>query len=779
MAILSLKFLFHCSLLLSLLFGFFPPFIHSLSTVAISETGNQTLVCAIAHGESSSFINCTTSPRRGRIVLDPALRSVSGIVGGNGFLCGLSSFHSSTTSVMVCWRFSDIGSSMTSKRVYRGPVLTNLDSGNSKICGLLNGSNALQCWQWQGFNYNYTALASNLAVGDDFVCGLSSSGQVQCLGNDANYVTNHVPMGNFSFLAAGFRHACAVSLNGSLECWGNVVGEKPRGEFTALALGENRGCALRSNKTVSCWGENGYNMPESLRNEFFISLEAKQTIFCGVRMSDYSLLCWGNEDFDSNPLVFNDMVPGPCRASNQCSCGPLPNYEEYCDQGLMICQLCSPSVGLWPPLPETPPPSPSLVVEKSGKWNAKMVALMVFGCVGSFSLLLALCSFLFFRYCRDRGSSRIHDSGRLEEGGSVPPSGQIARSQPVAPVLEKRLSQMISLGNGGQLEEFPLHVILKVTEYFSEDHKIGSGSFGSVYRATLEDGREVAIKRAETSASSSYAGGATRRSIEDKDSAFLNELEFLSRVNHKNLVRLLGYCEEGDELVLVYEYMSNYSLHNHLHKLQSSPLTSWPKRIKVALDAARGLEYLHEFAVPRLIHRDIKSSNILINATWTAKVSDFGLSLMGPQDDESHLLLRAAGTMGYMDPEYYRLEVLTSKSDVYSFGVVLLEVLSGRKAIHKNENGVPRNVVDYAVPYIIHDEIHRILDSRVPAPTPFEIEAVAYVGYLAADCVMPEGRDRPTMTEVVNSLERALEACLAPPLLSRSTTRSSIETSRS
>ncbi|XP_073286011.1 serine/threonine-protein kinase-like protein CCR4 [Primulina huaijiensis] len=780
MAILSLKFLFHYSLFLSLLFGFFLPLIYSLSTVAISETGNQTLVCAIAQNvnhsqESPSFINCTSFPRRVQIVLGPALRSVSGIVGGNGFLCALSSFYSSSTSIMVCWRFSDIGSNMTRKRIYTGPVLTNLDSGNSKICGLLDGSNALQCWQWRGFDHTNTALTSDLAVGDDFVCGLSSLGQVQCLGNDAN-VTGHVPMGNFRLLSAGFRHACAISLNGSLECWGNMAGEKPRGEFTALALGKNRGCALRSNRTVSCWGENEYNMPESLRNEFFISLEAKEAIFCGIKMSDYSLLCWGNEDFDLNPLVFNGIVPGPCRTRNQCSCGPLPNYGEYCDQGLMICQPCTPSVGLWPPLAETPPPPPSLVMEKTRKWNAKMVALMVFGCVGSFSLLLSLCSFLFFRYRRDRGSSRIHDSGHLEEGSSVPPSGQTAQAQPAAPELEKRLSQMMSLGNGGQLEEFPLHMILRVTENFSEDHKIGHGSFGSVYRATLEDGREVAFKRAETSASSSYANGATRRSVEDKDSAFLNELEFLSRLNHKNLVRLLGYCDDGDELVLVYEYMSNYSLYSHLHKLQSSPLTSWPKRIKVALDAARGLEYLHEFAVPRIIHRDIKSSNILIDARWTAKVSDFGLSLMGPPDDETHLLLRAAGTMGYMDPEYYRLEMLTSKSDVYSFGVVLLELLSGRKAIHKNENGVPRNVVDYVVPYIIHDEIHRILDPKMPAPTPFEIEAVAYVGYLAADCVMPEGRDRPTMTEVVNSLKRALEACLAPPLLSRSTTGSSMAT---
>ncbi|GLT77309.1 hypothetical protein SLA2020_489070 [Shorea laevis] len=133
---------------------------------------------------------------------------------------------------------------------------------------------------------------------------------------------------------------------------------------------------------------------------------------------------------------------------------------------------------------------------------------------------------------------------------------------------------------------------------------------------------------------------------------------------------------------------------------------------------------------------------------------------MGPTEDESPLSLRAAGTVGYMDPEYYRLQLLTSKSDVYSFGVVLLELLSGYKAIHRNENDVPRNVVDYVVPYIFKDEIHRVLDRRVPPTTPFEIEAVAHVGYVAADCVTREGRDRPSMSVIVNSLERALLACV-------------------
>ncbi|KAL8059872.1 hypothetical protein ABFX02_03G115500 [Erythranthe guttata] len=765
------------------------PFAHSLSTVAISETGNQTLVCALTHSAAnnqtpSSFLNCTGFPQRIQIPLNPQLNSVSGVVGGNGFICALTSSHPSSTSVMVCWRFSDINSNMTYTRIYKGPILTDLASGNSRICGLVNSSTSLQCWPWKDSNFTDAAantFSSSLAVGENSLCGLSEFGQVRCFGSDRN-VTDFVPDGRFSLVEAGFRHACAISTNGSLDCWGNMEGERPQGEFTSLALGENRSCAIRRiNGTVICWGENGFDLPQSLRNESFISIKAKRRVFCGVETLNFTLLCWGNEGFDSNPKVFDDVIPGPCRSREKCACGPLPNSGGYCDRGLMICEHCPVnSLSLPPPPPQSPPPpaAPSSTTISGGgkKWSGKMVAFVVVGSVGSFSFLLALSIFLFLRYIKIRGS-RIHDSGRLEEGGPPPSqsnSRQASASQPIPQPLLRKLSHLISMGNGGHLEEFPIEKLLKATENFSEEKKIGNGSFGSVYLATLDDGRQVAVKRAENSSTSSYAGPTKRAGQEEKDMAFVNELEFLSRLNHKNLVRLLGYCEDSNELILVYEYLENGTLFDHLHKnLDNSPLSSWPMRIKLALDAARGIEYLHEYAVPRVIHRDIKSSNVLIDSTWTARVADFGLSLMGPHDEEGHLSLRAAGTMGYMDPEYYRLQILTTKSDVYSFGIVLLELLSGLRAIHKNENGVPRNVVDYVLPYIVKDDIHRVLDTRVPPPTPFEIEAVAYVGYLAADCVSLEGKDRPSMSEVVNSLDRALVAFLAPPVLSRSTTASS------
>ncbi|RXH92456.1 hypothetical protein DVH24_033352 [Malus domestica] len=689
-----------------------------------------------------------------------ASSSFTALVAGDGFLCALrpppSSSSSNTNSTLSCWRFSANGTHLSHKRIYRGPPFTQLVAGNSHVCGLIqNGttstSSRLQCWQWHWFRNSTISRHeygfSSIAVGEKFVCGVSQIGKVTCLGS--NYiVVGKEPRASgknvYKAVSAGFGHACAISsVDNSLDCWGEMKGEKPQGRFTSLALGENRSCALRPNGTVVCWGENNFSLPETLKGTYFTAIEAKRSVFCGVSSSNFSLYCWGNPIFDvsNNFMVFGrDVKPGPCTGE---------------------CLSCSNPLPVPVPLPSLPPES------GSSKWSKKMIAFLVVGCVGFLALVVSVC-FFDFKYCKTRvGGSRVHDSGPLDEQPQLQAEkGAAATAGP--PVLEKRLSHLVSMGaNGASLEEFPLQLLLEATSNFSEEHKIGTGSYGSVYYATLDDGRQVAIKRAETSVSSSHVGSCTKRQ-QDQDNAFVNELESLSRLNHKNLVRLLGFFEDAKERILVYEYMNNGSLHDHLHKLPHSTLLSWAKRIKVALDAARGIEYLHEYAVPPIIHRDIKSSNILLDDTLLVKVSDFGLSLMRPEDEESHLSLGAAGTFGYIDPEYYRLQHLTTKSDVYSFGVVLLELLSGYNAIHRNENGMPRNIVDFAVPYIVSDKIHRILDPRIAAPTPFEIEAVAYVGYLAADCVSLQGCDRPSMTYIVSILETASAYFLENPSCSPS-----------
>uniref|UniRef100_A0A0A9E313 Protein kinase domain-containing protein n=1 Tax=Arundo donax TaxID=35708 RepID=A0A0A9E313_ARUDO len=212
--------------------------------------------------------------------------------------------------------------------------------------------------------------------------------------------------------------------------------------------------------------------------------------------------------------------------------------------------------------------------------------------------------------------------------------------------------------------------------------------------------------------------------------------------------------------------MKNGALYDHLHpKPSSSPspvVSSWKLRIKILLDASRGIEYLHSYAVPPIIHRDIKSSNILLDGGWTARVSDFGLSLMGPETEEAAPapVKQAAGTVGYMDPEYYGLHHLTVKSDVYGFGVVMLETLTGKRAIFKEaEGGSPVSVVDYAVPSIVAGELAKVLDGRAPEPAAHEAEAVELVAYTAVHCVRLEGKDRPAMADIVANLETAFALC--------------------
>ncbi|CAH8384938.1 unnamed protein product [Eruca vesicaria subsp. sativa] len=715
----------------------------SLSTVSISHTSNQTLVCALTN---TSHLQCTSLQNPIPFSLTGTLqnRRFSGVVSGNGFVCGLRSPLGSNTSTILCWRFSNNGDNMTYKRIYKGPELKELEASTSRICGVEKVTNLTRCWTPVSFplSGNYDSIA----IGEDFLCGLSKPpGRITCEGN----ITNAPSENSFIAVASGSRQACAITVNNDVTCWGEKSTSPPSEKFSAISLGENGICGVRwLNKTVTCWGSNnnnnGFTLPKSFEKIHFISIYAKGLIFCGVVTSNYTLICWGDDQSVFTPFQDQPLLPGPCR--HDCLYGPLPGSVSLCGNGLMICDSINthnPKL----PVPDTPRGQQET---KDKTWSNKNIAFLVVGCVGTCSLLLVIGFLIYKSHFR----CRVHDSGRLDDN-------RIIVSQPK---LEKRLSSLASLGNHGQLVEFSIEELAHATEGFSPRFQLGIGSFGIVYKAVLSDGRHVAIKRADLTNPTLSGITRIRNRREDNDSAFVNELESMSRLNHKNLVKLLGFYDDAEERVLVYEYMPNGSLSDHLHNPRFEPLT-WERRLTIALDAARGIQYLHDFVMPPVIHRDIKSSNILLDATWTAKVSDFGLSQMGPTEEEdvSHLSLRAAGTLGYIDPEYYRLQQLTTKSDVYSFGVVLLELLSGHKAIHMNEEENPRNVVEFVVPYILQDEVHRALDRRIPPPTPYEIESVAHLGYLAVECVVPCGRERPSMAEVVSNLEKALAACLAAP----------------
>ncbi|KAG4975242.1 hypothetical protein JHK87_032063 [Glycine soja] len=294
---------------------------------------------------------------------------------------------------------------------------------------------------------------------------------------------------------------------------------------------------------------------------------------------------------------------------------------------------------------------------------------------------------------------------------------------------------------------FTLAELKAATNNFSRDNMIDF----YVYRGKLVDGREVAIKKRI----------ATRG-----DSFGKSEFAIFSRLHHRNLVGLVGFCKNRNERLLVYEYMKNGSLHDHLHdknnvEKASSVLNSWIMRIKIALDASRGIQYLHSYAVPSIIiHIDIKPSNILLDATWTARVFNFDLSFMNRESDCDDVHTEPlARTVGYICPEY--LGVVTTKCDVYGLGVVLLELLTGKTAFFKSEEdgGPPLYVVEFAVRAILAGDLVEILDSRVGPPHEKEAEALEILAYTAICCVKRKGKDRPTMNDIVASLELALALC--------------------
>lgn len=287
---------------------------------------------------------------------------------------------------------------------------------------------------------------------------------------------------------------------------------------------------------------------------------------------------------------------------------------------------------------------------------------------------------------------------------------------------------------------FSFDEMRKYTNNFAEANTIGSGGYGQVYQGALPTGELVAIKRA---GKESMQGAVE----------FKTEIELLSRVHHKNLVSLVGFCYEKGEQMLVYEYVPNGTLLDSLSG-KSGIWMDWIRRLKVTLGAARGLTYLHELADPPIIHRDIKSSNILLDNHLIAKVADFGLSKLLVDSERGHVTTQVKGTMGYLDPEYYMTQQLTEKSDVYSFGVLMLELATSRKPIEQGKY-IVREVMRVMDTSKELYNLHSILDqSLLKGTRPKGLER--YVE-LALRCVKEYAAERPSMAEVAKEIESIIE----------------------
>ncbi|XP_051222437.1 proline-rich receptor-like protein kinase PERK8 [Lolium perenne] len=292
----------------------------------------------------------------------------------------------------------------------------------------------------------------------------------------------------------------------------------------------------------------------------------------------------------------------------------------------------------------------------------------------------------------------------------------------------------------GNCRFFTYEEMHNITNGFSAQNLLGEGGFGSVYKGCLPEGREVAIKKLKDG-----SGQGERE--------FQAEVEIISRVHHRHLVSLVGYCISGDQRLLVYDFVPNDTLHYHLHG-RGVPVLEWSARVKISAGSARGIAYLHEDCHPRIIHRDIKSSNILVDNNFEAQVADFGLARLA-MDFATHVTTRVMGTFGYMAPEYASSGKLTEKSDVFSFGVVLLELITGRKPVDASNPLGDESLVEWARPLLTQaletGNVGGLLDPRLD--TNFNEAEMFRMIEAAAACIRHSAPRRPRMSQVVRALD--------------------------
>ncbi|XP_024394554.1 receptor-like serine/threonine-protein kinase ALE2 isoform X2 [Physcomitrium patens] len=407
---------------------------------------------------------------------------------------------------------------------------------------------------------------------------------------------------------------------------------------------------------------------------------------------------------------------------------------------------------IYPGLPPSPPPqfpgniSPSGPVNQlpSGvdpnktnhKLSSGMITVIALASVMGVLLFIGIVWLILLRRSLDEKTSP----------SVVGPLHAYFNPKPEGSLLSGSMASSTTISYGSSManytctaKTFTLAELERATDNFRPDNVVGEGGFGRVYQGVLDSGIEVAVK-------------VLTRDDHEGGREFVAEVEMLSRLHHRNLVKLIGICTE-EIRCLVYELITNGSVESHLHGLDkyTAPL-NWDARVKIALGAARGLAYLHEDSQPRVIHRDFKGSNILLEDDYTPKVSDFGLAKSATEGGKEHISTRVMGTFGYVAPEYAMTGHLLVKSDVYSYGVVLLELLSGRKPVDMSQPPGQENLVTWARPLLTSkDGLEQLVDPYLKDNFPFD--HFAKVAAIASMCVQPEVSHRPFMGEVVQALK--------------------------
>ncbi|GLT34291.1 hypothetical protein SLA2020_088150 [Shorea laevis] len=423
-----------------------------------------------------------------------------------------------------------------------------------------------------------------------------------------------------------------------------------------------------------------------------------------VPVDDDGYRCKCLKGFEGNPYL-----AGGCQDIDECL---DPNLNDCKD---MICKNTEGSYTCLCPKGYHNGTDQGCVANHQQNWNLILVPVGI----GGLALLLVVGTWLFWGYNKWK-LIKLKQKFFMQNGGLM---------------LQQQLSN-----HEGSIETakiFTVEELENATNNFDESRILGQGGYGTVYKGTLKDGKIVAIKKSHIIDQS-------------QNEQFINEVVILSQINHRNVVKLLGCCLETEVPLLVYEFITNGTLHHHIHNKSKASSLTWEIRLRIAADTAGVLSYLHSAASPPIIHRDIKSTNILLDDNYIAKLSDFGISRLIPQD-QAGLSTVVQGTLGYLDPEYLHTSQLTEKSDVYSFGVVLLELLTGEKVLSFDRPEEERNLSMYFLSAIKDNCLGKILDGSIVNEA--NIKQLNEVADLARRCLCVKGEERPTMKEVAMELE--------------------------
>lgn len=353
---------------------------------------------------------------------------------------------------------------------------------------------------------------------------------------------------------------------------------------------------------------------------------------------------------------------------------------------------------------------------------------------------------------RSSCAGNSNTSKRTFTASSVPPTEQSSKSDisiksdaTDSSIISKTEEELVA---SSKLRRFSFTDLKLATRNFRPDSLLGEGGFGCVFKGWVDEHGTAPVK---PGTGLTVAVKTLNHNGLQGHKEWLAEITFLGELHHPNLVKLVGFCIEDDQRLLVYEFMQRGSLENHLFRKGALPLP-WNTRMKIALGAAKGVDFLHSGKKP-VIYRDFKTSNILLDAEYRAKLSDFGLAKDGPQGDKTHVSTRVMGTYGYAAPEYVMTGHLSTKSDVYSFGVVLLEMLTGKRSMDKTRPNGEHHLAEWARPYLSdRRKILRIIDPRLEGH--YSVKGAQKAGQLAYRCLSRDSKVRPSMADVVEILEQ-------------------------